>query len=155
MRKELCIACQSNSKGEEQKPTTNELVKLFNEILQLGEETWIVIDALDECLTEGKREDFKRSIVWIRDVFLAKHDNLHLLVTSRNENEIRDGLSAVTSPETSISIEGRGLDNDIKDYVQARIFQSDELQRWEDESNANDDLRQTIQAKLLDQAGGM
>jgi hypothetical protein len=89
MRKELCIACQSNSKGEEQKPTTNELVKLFNEILQLGEETWIFIDALDECLTEGKREDFKRLIVWIRDVVLAKHDNLHLLVTSRNENEIR------------------------------------------------------------------
>jgi hypothetical protein len=155
MLKELRITCQSKSKGEEQKPTTNELVQLFNGMLQLGQETWIVIDALDECLTEGKREDFKRLIAWIREIVLEKHDNLHLLVTSRNENEIRDGLSAVTSPETSISIEGRGLDNDIKDYVQARIFQSDELQRWENESNANDDLRQTIQVKLLDQAGGM
>jgi hypothetical protein len=155
MLKELRTTCQSNLKGEEQKPTTNELVKFFDEILQFEQETWLVIDALDECLTEGKREDFKCLVAWIRDIVLAKHDNLHLLVTSRNENEIRDGLSAVTSPETCISIEGRGLDNDIKDYVQARILQSDELQRWEDESNASDDLRQKIQAKLLDQAGGM
>ncbi|KAH6642103.1 hypothetical protein C7974DRAFT_384834 [Boeremia exigua] len=153
--KKLHTECQGEPGENVRTPKTNELVKTFEQMLRLEHETWIVIDALDECLAEGKRGDFKSLMNWLKDIVLARHSNLHLLVTSRDENEIRASLVAISGPRTFISIEGQGLDSDIRDYIWTRVWRSHELQRWETSSDKENDVREMIQSKLLDQAGGM
>ncbi|KAF1365439.1 hypothetical protein EJ07DRAFT_89865, partial [Lizonia empirigonia] len=150
----LCLEKKSDY-PEYRQPRTQELIMAFTDMLRLDQEIWIVIDALDECLTEGTRDNAKSLMSWIKKIAISNHNNLHLLVTSRKEDEIQVDFETIASPDSFVDIAGKGLKNDIKRYVQARISQSDELQRWKNEPDIEKEIRERIQAQLIDRADGM
>ncbi|KAF2193423.1 hypothetical protein K469DRAFT_728677 [Zopfia rhizophila CBS 207.26] len=81
--------------------------------METVEDTYIVLDALDECHLLG-----------------LKQRNIHLLVTSRLEQDIKIGLSDLAYDETAIPVEGGLISDDICRYVRARVKESDDLKRW-------------------------
>lgn len=119
-------------------------------MLKLGQEVWVVIDALDECSTR-KDSNTQGLIAWIKTMVSSNLDNLHLLVTSREEDDIRSGLKDLSGEGEFIPIEGKGLEMDIKAYVEAKVTHSDELKRW----RKMPEVQQNIKTKVLKKASGM
>jgi hypothetical protein len=74
---ELLVSC----KDGHQQPKIESLCTAFEAMLQLVGETWIVLDALDEC------SDRERSglLLHLKQWLAIPHTNVHLLVTSRPE----------------------------------------------------------------------
>jgi hypothetical protein len=90
-------------------PTINELTGLLKEILESIPSMYLILDALDECTD---RED----LLWLlKDINMWSQTNTHILVTSREERDIKHALKAFVT--TSISIQGSGVDADIYKYI--------------------------------------
>ncbi|KAK4159781.1 putative nacht and ankyrin domain protein [Cladorrhinum sp. PSN259] len=86
-RAEVDILYSSCGDGARQ-PSITELRKVFLMMLQQVGETWIVLDALDECFTDSLRDGL---LPWIED--LRKSDlDIHVLVTSRPETDIKPAI---------------------------------------------------------------
>ncbi|KAF9638979.1 nacht and ankyrin domain protein [Lasiodiplodia theobromae] len=120
-------------------------------MLKLGQEVWVVIDALDECSTRKDSDNTQGLIAWIKTMVSSNLDNLHFLVTSREEDDIRSGFKDLSDEGEFISIEGKGLEMDIKAYVEAKITHSDELKRW----RKMPEVQQNIKTKVLKKASGI
>jgi hypothetical protein len=53
---------------------------------------------------------------------------LHILVTSRDEIDIREHLDA--SPVEDVTMKNAGVDKDIEDFIAGYLQQSRALQKW-------------------------
>jgi hypothetical protein len=103
-------------------------------------ETFVVIDALDECTDHDKLLELIEQI--------HEWDNsLHLLATSRKETNIYDSLSPVVS--TSICIQNEDIKEDIRLYVHEEIKTDRTLRKRTPE------VQKHIEDTLVEQAHGM
>ena len=68
---------------------------------------WLVIDALDECST------LQDTLNWLQSLLKTREKPLRLLITSRDEIDIRDRLEQHAPPEELLSIEGEILNAEI------------------------------------------
>lgn len=148
---QLYASCKQGGGRDRRQPSTKELSTAFSNMLKLGQEVWIVIDALDECSTRKDSDNTQGLIAWIRTTVSSNLDSVHLLVTSREEEDIHTGLQGLSGDGEYIPIEGKGLETDIKAYVEAKITQSSELKRW----RKVPEVQQNIQTKVLEKASGM
>lgn len=86
-------------------PDTKDLADTLDSIIvslsKEGKDGFLVMDALDECREEVGREAILRQIKRLNE----NHKNLHILVTSRREEDIIESLEEVATPM------------DINDYV--------------------------------------
>lgn len=73
----------SGKEGHEQLTTESLCTTLLDMIQKLGQ-VWIVLDTLDECDIRKRTEEL---LPWIKDL-VSKQTNVHVLVTSRPEQEI-------------------------------------------------------------------
>ncbi|KAK0380335.1 vegetative incompatibility protein HET-E-1 [Colletotrichum limetticola] len=93
-------------------PSTADLLQCFRQVLQLFQNVYVVLDALDESPRETSRFDLLETL---KDIRTWPKLGLHLLVTSRDEVDIREGLEV--GEQATILMKHEGIDDDIASYV--------------------------------------
>ncbi|KAF8351877.1 ectomycorrhiza-induced ankyrin-domain/NACHT-domain-containing protein, partial [Amanita rubescens] len=124
-------------------PTKNELLTLLLELLQGFGQTYVVIDALDEC-----DDDYcKLFDTVIKVIHKWQLPHFHLLVTSRREQDIIMNMEELVPTELHLSAELVG--SDIKSYINSAVKNDGRLKRWSPE------IQQIIKNLLISGANGM
>ena len=130
-----------HGKGSEQ-PSYESLITALREISGLFHHTYIVIDALDECMDPER----SRLLDFIGSVCSWGLDGVHLLATSRPEPNTRQRL--VMAAET-VDLEAAIVDQDIMLYIKTRLESEEQFRRWIDEE------KNMIEKTLTRKAHGM
>ena len=123
------------------KPFDDKLLDILRQFVSGFEMTYILIDALDECLKMGEILKF------IFTVHGWEIEQCHLLVTSRKEQQIMESMGTMQPLEVDMS--QMPVDDDINKYIDLMLHSSPELERW---SPIEKDL---IRKVLLGKAKGM
>ena len=116
------------------------LIEACKDLMDEFQEVFLVIDALDECRDRSKLLD------GIKTIRRSPNDFLHLLATSRREEDLVAGLEPVDSEV--ISLQGNHIDDDIRKFIIECIKEDPQMQKW---IKYHDE----IEAALVDGAGGM
>lgn len=129
-----------------------ELWTLFESMVR--EQTVVcVIDGLDECQERDEDGNLERSAFTHRLLQLAKEQSsevyFKMLLTSRNEPDIRTAFHAASKLIQTISIFPSDVSKDIQTYISSRIDASNEL------ADLSVDLKSTIVETLEQNACGM
>ncbi|KAJ5632891.1 hypothetical protein N7490_009230 [Penicillium lividum] len=143
-RVELDGLFSSHENGNRQ-PTEKAIYEVFSTMLNHVKTVQIVIDALDECVT---RKDL---LLWIEGLISLKHSGLHLLVTSRQEEEIESGLQKLIYDGGIIPIQQDLINGDIRTYVRQRLLNGRGFERW----SSHLDVQRKIEIELMLKANGM
>jgi hypothetical protein len=148
-QKQLDSLFSSCEDGRRQ-PTTESLCTSLLHMIQQADEVWIVLDALDECSNrEGSRTEGFLS--WAKDLLSAQLGNVHLLVTSRREEDIESAISEWARTEDMITIKSDLVTNDIRAYVRTRVREDNGLKRW----RSQPEIQEEIETRLMEKADGM
>ena len=147
--KELDSLFSSCEDGKQQ-PTCESLCKAFLGIIEQVKEVWIVLDALDECRTR-KGPPPEGLLSWIRDLLSSEQRNVHLLVTSRPEQDIMSIVSEFAHNGDIVPIQSDLITDDIRAYVRTRVRQREGLKRWQSQLEVQDE----IETRLMKRANGM
>ncbi|KAL7948261.1 ankyrin repeat-containing domain protein [Trichoderma barbatum] len=137
-------------KNKGMRPPTEDLEKEFIETVRGFSTVHIIIDALDECPElGGRREDLMKTLRYILN---AAPDNLHVLCTSRKEQdidaELRGHLSEATRIEFDLSIYQEAIKHDIGRYIDSTL--ADVYYRsWPDH------IRKQVKETLIAKSDGM
>lgn len=121
-------------------PTEDELLELFMELLKGFGQAYIIIDALDEC------DDYHQLFHVIQTIYNWQISHVHLLVSSRREQDIVVAMEEHTTAEIKIS--GKLVENDIISYVQSAV-RDYRLRRW------GPTAQEHMKEKLINGADGM
>ena len=124
-----------------QEPTLDDLQNTLERILDGFSSTFIILDALDEC---AERE---KLLNWIQTFMLEKGINLglHLMVTSRPEQEIEDKFKSYHY----LDLVEESENHDLVTYLDYQLQNDSDLQKW------NFDTQQQIKLTLMKKADGM
>lgn len=131
----------TRSLSESKQPTTEELTFLLGQVVKYFDSIYILLDALDECTD---REDLFEFIVALID---GNNSDLHLLVTSRKENDIAMSLEPLVKFQQAI--QGAHVDADIRVHILEMITNDPKLKKWP----AN--VQKEIENALMRGANGM
>jgi len=135
----------SSCEDGRQQPTIESLCEFLLSSVEQVSEVWVVIDALDECSTRAG------VLAWIRDILASEGRNVHLLVTSRQEQDIESSLSEFTCKDDMIPIQNNLTGGDIRAYIHARIREDEAFKRW----GTRPDIQDEIETRLSKKADGM
>jgi hypothetical protein len=124
-----------------QEPTLGDLQNTLQMILDGFSSTFIILDALDECTEREKL------LKWIQTSILEKDENLglHLIVTSRPEQEIEDKFKS----SCYIDLVEESENHDVVTYLDYQLRSDSGLQKWDCGT------QKQIKLKLMEQADGM
>jgi hypothetical protein len=122
-------------------PSVESLQAALLLILEAFNDVYIVLDALDEC---AEREDVLK---WIKQTTVWRKSKLHLLATSRPEEDIARHLQLLDPDHVNINQDLAG--RDIERYINSMLYDEDSFGKWSDEINAN------IKNTILKSAEGM
>jgi hypothetical protein len=124
-----------------QEPTLGNLQNTLQTIIAGFSSTFIILDALDECTEREKL------LNWIQTFNLEKDKNLglHLIVTSRPEQEIEDKFNS----SHYLDLVKESENHDLVAYLDYQLQNDSDLQKW------NSDTQKQIKLKLMEQADGM
>jgi len=124
-----------------QEPTLDDLQNALQRILHGFSSTFIILDALDECTEREK------ILNWIQTFILQKDINLglHLIVTSRPEQEIEDKFKSYHY----LDLVEESENHDLVAYLNYQLQNDSDLQKWDSET------REQILMRLMEQADGM
>lgn len=117
-------------------PPSAVLTDQLHRLIQKYRHVYIMLDALDESPRNVARGHMLDTLETIRNWLLP---GLHLLVTSRNEIDIRDCLSP--SPNQEVEMENAGINKDIADFVSDRLRYDRTLRKW---SSYHDKIQETL-----------
>jgi len=121
------------------------LVTTLREIFEKFNQTFIILDALDECMDRHELLETLNSIVnWISD-------EIHLLATSRRERDIEPSLDLIVNDRSKIGIQTKPVDDDIRAYVRGRLHRDPKMRRWINQP----EVQTEIEEALMDKAHGM
>jgi len=128
------------------KPSSQELETTFMDVVKsLNKDVYVIIDALDEAPeSNGKRS---RVLKLLGRLAGSSFSNLHILVTSRNELDIRSKIGPLS--HDGISIGDSVVDADIRKYVSSSIAEDDRM------GKLAPDIKDLILSKLAEGAKGM
>ena len=119
-------------------------------MIEQVKEVWLVLDALDECRirkglwTEGL-------LSWIREILNSEQRNVHLLVTSRPEQDIEVGIMEFAHNDDIVPIQSSLITDDISAYVRTRVRDDNGLKRWRTQPKVQNE----IETRLIEKADGM
>jgi hypothetical protein len=128
-------------KARERQPTLDEFKQLLKAMLQYLSITFLIIDAMDECVQR------KELLNLLNDILLWNDTDVHVLVTGRVIKDIDDGLQGPEICRTDMS--GSLVDADIKLYIAERLRTDPDLKRWKSDDRAE------IERTLVGGAQGM
>ena len=124
-------------------PPSSVLTDYLRRLIQRFHHVYIVLDALDESPRLGARGHVLDTIEVMQKWSLP---GLHLLVTSRDEPEIRNSLDLSLGQE--VKMRNAGIDKDITDFISSQLHANRRLRKWLPYSNK-------IQQKLAERAKGV
>lgn len=127
-------------------PGYTELQGVLVQISKHFEKVFLVLDALDECTDDQRRELFE-VLHGIVSPGATNPGNINLFITSRKEQDIQRAFQRFPI----IEIEARKVNEDIESYVTAQLDQY--LQ--DGTLMITDTLKCKILTALVDRAGGM
>ena len=126
-------------------PTTGALLETLRQMVQAFDETFIILDALDECKERRELlEDIEIFAEW-------KTERLHILATSRREKDIEERIKPLIHDEGRICIQSTLVNDDIRAYIRERLQTDWGLRRWQ----KRPEVQQEIEKTLVNKAGGM
>ena len=114
-------------------PPDQDLEYCLHQLVQVFEHVYIILDALDESPRNLHGKNIRRSVLEVLATIRQwSEPGLHLLVTSREETDIRDALynNLYTSPNEIVSMKNVSVDSDIASFISGRLKYSRELRRW-------------------------
>jgi hypothetical protein len=127
------------------------LCKALTQMIEQAGEVWVVLDALDECRTRAGSET-QGLLKWIAAFLNCNQNNVHLLVTSRPEQDIFSRLNEIAPEgEAIVPIQSDLVKDDIETYVKAKVRHGDGLKRW----RYRPDVQDKIESRLIQKANGM
>ena len=131
-------ACCGNG---HQEPTLDDLQNALQRILDGFSSTVIILDALDECA------DREKILNWVQTFTLQLDINLglHLIVTSRPEQQIEDKFKSYYY----LDLVEQSENHDLVAYLDYQLQNDSDLQKW------NSETQEQIKLKLMEQADGM
>ena len=124
-------------------PSSPVLIAYLQRVIQRFRHVYIILDALDESPRSLSREHVLDALETIRNWGLQC---LHLLVTSRDERDIRESFNL--SPAYQVKMQNSGIDKDIRDFISGRLDTDRRLK------NALP-YRERVQESLATRAKGM
>ena len=142
--KELETLYLSSGNGQRQ-PIYDELLVTLHQILRPFKGTYLVLDALDECL---ERKDLLKDI---EELTGWKDIQLYILATSRREKDREESMVFFNGDIKKICIQNVLVKDDIRAYVKYRLQSDRRLKRWRKEFG----VQQEIENTLVDKADGM
>jgi len=130
-------------------PGLTDLLKMLSQVIHGFDNVFLIVDALDEC----PKLDSERSMLLdtLFEITQLLQPSVHLLVTSRREGDIQEGLKDVIENANclpSINVQGGLVQNDIEVFIQERLKHRS-FRRWPDE------MRVKAAMTLSKQACGM
>lgn len=90
-------------------------------------DVYILIDALDES-PQGCKEQRQTVLQVLNDIRAWEEPKLHLLVTSREEVDIRNELLAI--PGETVTMKNDGIDKDIAAFVAQHLRGNPRFRKW-------------------------
>ena len=124
-----------------QEPTLDDLQNTLQRILAGFSSTFIILDALDECIERENLLNWIETTIPEQDVNLR----LHLIVTSRPEHEIEDKLKSYDY----LDLVKESKNHDLVAYLDYQLWNDSNLRKWD--SNTQDQIK----FRLMKQADGM
>lgn len=106
-------------------PPVDVLLDLLQRFLGRFHDSYILLDAIDESPRDRCREGVLIAIQAIRSWSLP---GVHLLMTSRNELDIRESLDP--SCDQDLAMRNSEIDRDIVNFVSYQLSNDTKLQRW-------------------------
>ena len=124
------------------KPTFEALLKSLHQLAATFRKTFLILDALDECIA---RPELLASI----EVLVGWEDtNLRVLVTSRREKDIEDSMLHLSKAEDRVCIQSTLIDADIRAYVHDQVQTNKRLKRWQKEPKVQMEIEDTLMSKV-------
>lgn len=124
-------------------PPVRVLLEQLRRTVQKFQHVHIFLDALDECPQNGRRDQVLEIVGEMREWHFP---SLHLLVTSRNELDIRQSLSP--NLDEDVVLKNSEIDRDISNFISFQLKTNQHLQKWQD-------YHDQIQQALSGRAQGM
>jgi hypothetical protein len=106
-------------------PPATVLIAHLRHLIQKFDQVYILLDALDESPRYGQRDQVLNAIKTMRKWVVP---GLHLLVTSRDEPDIRETLSPVGDEE--VIMKNAKINRDISDFISGQLNIDPKLQKW-------------------------
>lgn len=128
-----------------------ELISLFKDMVLTLTRVYIIIDALDECITRDDVGSTMGILSWIQDI-VNNCPNVSLMVSSQLLDEIPSRIRSWSPKRNEISAQTDSA-SDIKTYIRTRLREGHEFDRWKDPHNAH--ILDDIEVKLTKEARGM
>lgn len=135
----------SEHKDGKQQPSISVLIDMLQWLISQWSQVYIILDALDEC---GQQSELT---MWLQDISMWQHRNLHMLMTSRQHPDENEGLNNLVGLDDSISIDREEVDKDIQWYIRQRLLHHKQSTLWKKDIN----LQQEIENTLISGASGM
>ena len=131
----------SRSQNGQKQPTIEDLTILLRQMLKIFKGTYILLDALDECTDREELLEFIEALMeWnIQD--------LHVLATSRKENDIATSLEPLVTLQQGI--QSALVNADIRIHIMERLSSDPKLKKWPV------DVQKEIEDALMKGAKGM
>lgn len=115
-------------------------------MVQHAGEVWIVLDALDECRTR-KGHPTEGLLRWIESIRSSQEINIHLLATSRPEQDIKSAIETWVRQQDVIPIQSDLVAEDICAYVHTKVREDKGLSRWKSRPDVQDEIESTLTQK--------
>ena len=124
-----------------QEPTLDDLQKTLRGMLDGFSSTFIILDALDEC-TERER-----LLNWIQTLILDNFEKdinlgLHLIVTSRPEQEIEDKLKSYDY----LDLVEESENHDLVTYLDYQLQNDSALKKWNSDTKRSEEHTSELQS---------
>ena len=126
-------------------PSIESLKATLRSVLERSGQSFLVIDALDECVDEnGSRTEI---LALLNELSHWALPEVHILVTSRKESDIDRALNSLTMlPSICIQTQQQ---SDITLYIRSILATDSDLLKWTDE------VKEEIAETLIRKAFGM
>jgi ankyrin repeat domain-containing protein 50 len=128
------------------RPSTENWLSALRSVVKGKRQTYVIIDALDECSTQLGEQS--RLVKFVKEMVNMRLSNLHVLATSRRNREIENALSQLGT-FGPFGIQNAAVDEDILSYVKNEIRGDDMMKKWPDS------LKQDVERELFSKAQGM
>ena len=122
-------------------PSSGAIVDALQDILAVGNQTYIIVDALDECVER------KELCLWLKKVTASALPNVRILCTSRRERDLEEYLESLAT--TVVDFENNLVDNDVRIYLKSQLRSDKRLSKWAPE------VQKEIEDNLMADAHGM
>jgi hypothetical protein len=125
-------------------PSSQQILQIIRCLIENSDDTFILLDALDEC------KDLDELLENIETMSSWNLEKLHVFVTSRNEYQIEQTISAIAG-DAIISLDDSVVDEDINIYITERLKTDPILRRWKNRP----DIQAEIFSALTQKCQGM